>query len=239
MTLRQKMKVMLMDKIVSEAIEKIKVLEAAAPQEKHIATGEVRKLASELFRQIEDKSSENVFGLCEELLSERSWALGVIAFDFAYRMKKQYDQSTYAVFYRWLKEYVRGWGDCDDFCTHAFGELLRQQKPLFAKLIDWTADPDFWVRRASAVTLIPAILKNDYEGIDPFVISTRLMTDEHELVLKGYGWMLKALSQVNPHGVEVYLIENRGKMPRLAYRYALEKFDEETRNRLMQKERKI
>lgn len=23
-----------------------------------------------------------------------------------------------------IKDYVRGWGGCDDFCTHAFGELL-------------------------------------------------------------------------------------------------------------------
>ena len=29
---------------------------------------------------------------------------------------------------------------------------------------------------------------NDYDGIDPFIISDRLMNDEHELVLKGYGW---------------------------------------------------
>ncbi|MCM1568670.1 MAG: hypothetical protein NC081_04400 [Roseburia sp.] len=43
-------------------------------------------------------------------------------------MKKQYSESTYDIFYRWLKNYVKGWGDCDDFCTHAFGELLRQRK---------------------------------------------------------------------------------------------------------------
>lgn len=77
-------------------------------------------------------------------------------------------------------------------------------------------------------------MKNDYEGINPFAISDRLMSDEHDLVLKGYGWMLKALSQVNPDCVKEYLIKNCKRMPRVAYRYALEKFDKETRNKLMQ-----
>lgn len=102
------------------------------------------------------------------------------------------------------------------------------------KVVAWTEDNDFWVRRASAVILIPAIMKNDYEGMDPFTISDRLMLDSHDLVLKGYGWMLKALSQINPSCVKEYLIKNCKKMPRVAYRYALEKFDKETRNMLMQ-----
>ena len=223
-----------MNKIVEEAIKKIKELEENTPCGKHIITKDVRKLSSKLFRQIEDKSIENVFILCEELLNEHSWALGVIAFDFAFRMRNNYNASTYDVFYHWLKDYVRGWGDCDDFCTHAFGELLRQKKSLFVKIIAWTDDHDFWVRRASAVILIPAILKNDYEGMNPFTISDCLMSDDHDLVLKGYGWMLKALSQVNPNCVKEYLIKNCEKMPRVAYRYALEKFDKETRNKLMQ-----
>ena len=223
-----------MNKIVEEAIRKVKELEENTPYEKHNITGDVRELSSKLFSQIEDKSIENVFILCEELLNEHSWTLGVIAFDFAYRMKNHYNESTYDIFYRWLKDYVRGWGDCDDFCTHAFGELLRQNKSLFAKIVTWTDDNDFWVRRASAVILIPSIMKNDYEGIEPFIISDRLMSDSHNLVLKGYGWMLKALSQINPSCVKEYLIKNVKKMPRVAYRYALEKFDKETRNQLMQ-----
>lgn len=158
----------------------------------------------------------------------------MIAFDWAFRMKKNYAKDTYPVFYRWLKNYVRGWGDCDDFCTHAFGELLRQEKSLFSAVVGWTEDSDFWVRRASAVILIPAVLHHDYDGMQPLLIADKLMNDEHELVLKGYGWMLKSLSQVSPLAVEEYLIENHRRMPRTAYRYALGKFDSDTRTRLMQ-----
>lgn len=45
--------------------------------------------------------------------------------------------------------------------------------------------------------------------------------------------MLKCLSQVDPDGVEAYLTAHCKDMPRVAYRYALEKFDKETKQRLM------
>lgn len=224
---------MKMNAIVSEAINGIKMLSKNIPDGRHILTGDIRRLSARLYKNIEDKSIENVLWLCGELLEEHSWALGVIAFDWAYRVREQYSEVTYDIFYGWLKKYVRGWGDCDDFCTHAFGELLRRYKSLFQKVTEWTKDEDFWVRRASAVILIPAILHNDYEGIDPFRISNSLMTDEHDLVQKGYGWMLKSLSQVDREVVKDYLILNHAQMPRTAYRYALEKFDKETRKELM------
>lgn len=75
-----------MDRIVEEAIRKIQELEQHIPNGKHVVTGDIRKLSSKLFRQINDKSIEHVFALCEELLNQRAWALGVIAYDFAYRV---------------------------------------------------------------------------------------------------------------------------------------------------------
>lgn len=222
-----------MSVIVEQAIYEIKLLADNVPDGKHIVTGDIRKLSARLYRGIKDKTIDNIFCLCEELLEEHSWELGVVAFDWAYRVKAQYNEDTYEIFYGWLKKYVRGWGDCDDFCTHAFGELLRKYKTLFPKIKEWTKNEDFWVRRASAVILIPAILHKDYEGINPLMISDLLMSDEHDLVQKGYGWMLKSLSQVDMETVTNYLIDNHTQMPRTVYRYALEKYDKETRKKLM------
>lgn len=52
-------------------------------------TGDIRSLSSVLFRNISDKSKANIFSMCDELLEQRDWAMGVIAYDFAYRVKKQ------------------------------------------------------------------------------------------------------------------------------------------------------
>ena len=221
------------NRVTEQARREIDALRRAAEGGAHVRTADLRRLSGKLLRETGRPPVEDVFRWCGELLEERTWEGGVIAFDWAFRMKRHYTPDTYPLFYGWLKEYVRGWGDCDDFCTHAFGELLRQEKSLFSHVCEWTNDDDFWVRRAAAVILIPAILHHDFEGLDPFLISDRLIQDPHELVVKGYGWMLKCLSQVDPQAVEGYLVKHRARMPRTAYRYALEKFDPETRARLM------
>jgi Predicted DNA alkylation repair enzyme len=100
-------------------------------------------------------------------------------------------------------------------------------------VLEWTKDDDFWVRRASSVILIPFLLKNDYDGLMPFEIANRLMYDKNELVFKGYGWMLKSLSRVNKKAVMDYLITIHKNMPRVSFRYAIEKMDKENRLYLM------
>lgn len=215
--------------IVEEAGNQLKV----AAKEGLVTTGKVRAISGALYRKLKDKNIDHVLMLCEQLLDEREWALGIIAYDWAFRVRKQYSEDTFFTFENWLKKYVKGWGDCDDFCTHAFGALLSQNNDLFEHVIKWTEHPDFTVRRAAAVILIYPIKHNKYSKINPYVISDALMTDEHYLVLKGYGWMLKVLSESEPERVYAYLLKNKETMPRLSYRYALEKFDKQLKKQLM------
>lgn len=196
----------------------------------------VRAVSGDVFKRIEDKNIENVLALCEQLLEKRKWALGVVAYDWAFRMKKQYSEETFYVFENWLKMYVSGWGDCDDFCTHAFGELLKQHNSLIDRVLMWTEHPDFWVRRAAAVILIVPIKKGVLREKVPYAIADKLMKDEHYLVLKGYGWMLKVLSIYESEDVYSYLLRNKAHMPRISLRYAIEKLDKDKKAILMENE---
>lgn len=214
----------MIDVVTQARCELAKVTERNRP-----TTGAVRSVSAAMYRALEDKSIDNVLVGCALLLKEREWALGVIAYDWAFRVRKQYNDQTFAIFEGWLKEYVTNWGDCDDFCTHAFGALLSQNNDLFTQVRSWTEHPKFAVRRAAAVVLIYPIKQGKYEGIDPFIICDALMKDDHYLVLKGYGWMLKVLSQVEPDAVYEYLVKNKAAMPRVAFRYAIEKMGKATK----------
>jgi 3-methyladenine DNA glycosylase AlkD len=204
------------------------------PAGDHLKTGDIRRLSAKLFKDVKGKSIDYVFSVCGELLEQHNWPMGIIAFDFAYRVKKQYDEKTFPVFESWLEKYVRGWGDCDDFCTHAFGELICQNTQLTKNIIAWTQREEFWMRRASAVILIPSIWHDKYNETNPLQISDILMKDDHDLVRKGYGWMLKILSTKEPELVFDYLLKNKSMMPRVSYRYALEKMDAEKKRILIQ-----
>jgi 3-methyladenine DNA glycosylase AlkD len=195
-------------------------------------TGEVRGVSARIFRQI-PKETTIIFSLCEELLELRVWEMTIVAFDWAYRMRNYYDESTFDLFDHWIKHYISDWWDCDDFCTHAVGELMIRYPHLLPKIYDWCDHENFAVRRCAPVTLILPIKKNADLCVDPFEIADRLKNDPHYLVLKGYGWMLKVLSSSHPDQVIAYLENNQDTMPRVAYRYALEKLDKNSKQRLM------
>ncbi|MGF1836884.1 DNA alkylation repair protein [Photobacterium sanguinicancri] len=199
----------------------------------NIKTGQVRAISAQTFKTIENKDISNVLALCTQLLESKDWALGVIAYDWAFRVKKQYSKETFYVFENWLTNYVTDWNDCDDFCTHAFGELISQYNELFDMALKWISHPNFAVRRAAAVILIYPINKDKYSGINPLKVADLLIKDDHDLVQKGYGWMLKVLSQKEPQLVINYVNSKYKIIPRVAFRYAIEKLDNQTKLDLM------
>jgi 3-methyladenine DNA glycosylase AlkD len=200
-----------------------------------LTSAQVRKISAKLFKTIDDKSINHILILSETLLKEREWALFLIAYDWAFRVKGQYTRDTFEIFERWLKTYTMDWLDCDDFCVHAFGELLYQYNDLFDKVVKWTSHDSFVVRRASAVVLIYSINKGHYQDFDIFKISDMLLYDEHYLVQKGYGWMLKKYALFEPERVYNYLLSHKADMPRLSFRYALNKLDTPYKEKLMGK----
>lgn len=204
-------------------------------KQKGLRTGDVRMLSKRIFKTLEDKSIDTILELSEELLKTGEWAFWIIAYEWAFMVRKQYTVKTYDIFERWLINYVKDWDDCDDFCTHAFGELISQYNGLYPKILKLTEHAQFPVRRGAAVALIYPIKKGKCCEINPFLVSDALMNDTHYLVLKGYGWMLKVLSQYKTEEVVKYLLDNQKQMPRLAYRYAIEKMDDENIERLVKK----
>jgi 3-methyladenine DNA glycosylase AlkD len=207
-----------------------------------VRTPTVRKIATKYWEQIKYESKPEIFKLCEALLKNNHHnpfdEEATIAYAWAYRLKKQYQKTDFATFERWLKKYVSNWGKCDDFCTHAFGTLLRMYPELIIKTKPWQKSKNRWLRRASAVIFI--VSANTYE-IDPkylkhvFATANALLHDKDDLVQKGYGWMLKAASHHNPKEVFEFVMERKDKMPRTALRYAIEKYPQEMRLRAMNK----
>ncbi len=216
--------------IINSIANRLKVL----TKQNGVRTGEVRSVSAELYKTLANQHIDTILHHCTRLLDEKKWALDIVAYDWAYRVRSQYSETTFPVFERWVKEYLTDWSNCDDFCTHALGYFLSRYPEFFPSVLEWTQHPKFVVRRAAPVTLIYPIRKCQYQTMQPLLIADALMYDEHYLVLKGYGWMLKVLSQVDPDAVYGYLLKHKRTMPRTAFRYALEKFDSKLRAELMQ-----
>jgi 3-methyladenine DNA glycosylase AlkD len=112
------------------------------------------------------------------------------------------------------------------------GEFIEQFPSYLAQLKKRTKSPNRRVKRAAAVSLIVPARRGKFLA-DIFEIADSLLTDEDDMVQKGYGRMLKVASQTHQQEVFDYVMNHKAIMPRTALRYAIEKMPKEWKVKAM------
>lgn len=193
-----------------------------------------RKFYAEKFKKIKHLDKKQIFDLCVKLLECENDSCRGMAFDWAFRIRKQYTKKDFAIFEKWLDRYVDTWGSCDDFCTHAFGYHLYVFPESIPKIREWTRSKNKWKRRALAVIFIYPARNGTYLD-EVLKIAKSLLLDEEDLVQKAYGWMLKEASTANQKMIFDFVIKHKNVMPRTALRYAIEKMPANLKKQAMMK----
>lgn len=200
-----------------------------------VRTPNIHKVADAHYRQIKAAGIDPILAACGSLLATGIFEHKMVAFRWAARCKSAYREEHGELFSAWLYQYVDDWNDCDDLCTHVIGQLFVRYPAQAARTRDWATSPQTWPRRAAAVALIP--LARQGQALPLIVtIAQQLERDPEDLVLKGYGWLLKEASKQQPDAVFDYLQQRKATMPRLALRYAAEKLPEVQRKAVLQVE---
>jgi 3-methyladenine DNA glycosylase AlkD len=195
----------------------------------------VRRITNLIFKEIKDRPRKEIFQFCRELLETGGGPERSIAFEWAGKLKNQYEKSDFRFFEEWLKKYVDNWAACDSLCIGVLGPAIARFPELVQKTQVWARSKNRWSRRASAVCLIvPVRSRILLEEI--FRRADELLTDEDDMVQKGYGWMLKEAGNIFPDDVFKYVVKNKKGMPRTALRYAIEKFPAKKRQEAMKKD---
>ncbi len=185
------------------------------------ATG-IREVARDLRTLLSGFSREQRYGVCEALWQSGMFEETIVACEWSYAVRTLFQAEDLLLFERWIDRYVTNWASCDTLCNHTVGSLLERYPAETAALKRWALSGNRWMRRAAAVSLIiPARKGLFHETV--LDIAALLLEDTDDMVQKGYGWMLKAASQADQPLVFGFVMRNRGKMPRTALRYALEK----------------
>lgn len=199
-----------------------------------IKTPVVGKIGKEYFQLIKNISKAEILGLCEILWQSGYIEESTIACNWSYYIHKNYKPEDFQVFRKWISEYVTNWAMCDTLCNHTLGEFIEMYPDYLKQLKEFTKSGNRWMRRAAAVTLIVPAKKGKFLN-DILEIAGLLLTDEDDLVQKGYGWMLKAASKVHQQEVFDFVIRKKAVMPRTALRYAIEKMPKERKALAMEK----
>jgi 3-methyladenine DNA glycosylase AlkD len=199
-----------------------------------VKTALVVRIGKHFFQEIKDRPKAEIFVFCEELWRSGYLEESFIAANWSYSIRKDYKPKDFKIFEKWVKIYVGNWASCDTFCNHALGAFLDRYPSYSMNLKKWAVAKNRWLRRAAAVSLIIPAKQGRFLK-DIFEIADILLTDQDDLVQKGYGWLLKAASQAHEKEVFAYVMKNKKIMPRTALRYAIEKMPKELKAAAMAK----
>jgi 3-methyladenine DNA glycosylase AlkD len=212
--------------------EEIKSLGISAPI--------MRGLAGEIYEQIKKAwSVETAVEFCEILLPDpyhEVKALGILVLE---KFRQDFPKSLFLRIKGWLaKNYCDSWALVDVLCPNSVGTLLQKYPELVEKIKTWTASPNRWVRRASIVSFIKLARLSGYQDA-VYQIAARHFGDRDDLIQKANGWLLREAGKADEVRLEKFLLKNGPAIPRTTLRYAIERFDERKRKKLLAATKKI
>ncbi|MBL7054732.1 DNA alkylation repair protein [Candidatus Woesearchaeota archaeon] len=154
-------------------------------------------------------------------------------FILIYQYKKADEKTKKKIFDFYLKNTnnVNSWDLVDLSAPNIVGNYLLD-KPR-GEVYRLAKSKILWERRIAILATFEFIKNNEYR--DTLKISEILLKDNHDLIHKAVGWMLREVGKRNQAVEEKFLKKYYKNMPRTMLRYAIERFDEKKRKFYMKK----
>jgi len=172
-----------------------------------------------------DLPLKNIIKLLHSRVHEERFTALIL---MVHRYQKGDEKIKTQVFDQYLKntKWINNWDLVDtstpqivgDYCLrHALDDRLRRL----------SSSTSLWERRIAALGTFSYIREGKVDLA--LEIAKKLLDDDHDLIHKALGWMLREAHKRKPVEVERFLSKHAKKMPRVMLRYAIERMPPEKR----------
>lgn len=162
---------------------------------------------------------------------------GLLIVTYAFRETDEDGKSRWYEFYLRNVGRIDNWDLVDVTAPIVVGEFMADHPEELARLESLAASKNLWERRIAVLATFALLRRNEFgPTLD---VARMLLRDEHDLIHKAVGWMLREVGKRDRGVEEVFLREHATVMPRTMLRYAIEKFPPDLKKAYMEIKRKI
>jgi 3-methyladenine DNA glycosylase AlkD len=149
-----------------------------------------------------------------------------------YQFKKADEDGQRAIYDAYLQqsEWVNNWDIVDSSAHKIVGAYLsdRKRQPLY----DLAWSPNLWEKRIAIIATLWFIKQGDFT--DTLALAELFLKEEHDLMHKAVGWMLREMGKVDPLPLHRFLDQHAHVMPRTMLRYAIERLSKSQKKQYME-----
>ena len=147
------------------------------------------------------------------------------------KLDAQFGDREFQLFEAWLDR-ISSWADHDGLVHYLIAPMVAANPARVKDAFRWAKSRERWHRRAACVAMIrgarakmffPEIVK----------LSDFLLADRDDMVQKGLGWLLRETAKFDAKRTVPYLMQIRGRAPRLVLRTACETLPATTRKKVL------
>ena len=204
----------------------------------NVGTPAMRSLARDIYHASRaDWTVDEAMKFADALMRDPYLETKSIGIEVVARYRKSFEPRLLTRWKRWLSgNLASNWATTDAICGALIGPLLADCPRLIPGMRRWASDRNMWVRRASAVGLIPSFRRGLALDV-AYDVAEALHADREDLIQKAVGWMLREAGKQDPARLERYLRANGPSIPRTTIRYAIERFPAGQRRALLESTR--
>jgi 3-methyladenine DNA glycosylase AlkD len=181
--------------------------------------------AAETCRELGDTDLDILLRSC--IHEHRLLALMVL--QLQYRDADPKRRNSIHRFYLKRTKYVNNWDLVDDSAPTLVGEHLLDRN--LSAIYRLAKSKRWWERRIAVVATLHFIRNGRF--VPTLDLSLDLLEDEHDLVRKAIGWMLREIGKRDEQILRKFVHRFAARMPRVTLRYAIERLPTADRGKYM------
>jgi 3-methyladenine DNA glycosylase AlkD len=203
-------------------------------QQSRLNAQAMRNLARDIHRSSKAQlAAKDAIGVCDLLLPDQRLVVKITALLFLACYRQQFGTDAFVASRRWIEAgWCNSWAPIDALCIDTLGPMLQHQPQLYPRTATWHRSLNMWLRRASVVVLVKPVRRGLLLD-EAYSVAGKLLCEPEDLVQKAVGWLLREAGKTDMDRLRSYLEKQGTRSARTTLRYAIERFPEPVRRRLL------